>query len=176
MVSGQPCVRPTDHPFTRESVRPTVRPVLLRRKTNIVLTATTSTLFIATTKETTKEVPRPKAAPPLLWWRPTAATFVVAMNRVDVVALNTIFVLRLSKTGRTVGRTDSRLDGWSVGRTDNWHCCEGLTVACTHFKSKENRILKPSIPDSWLWALKALLFEGYEFGDYPQTATRESPI
>ena len=45
-------------------------------------------------------------------------SFVVAMNRVDVVALNTIFALRLSKTGRTVGRTDSRLDGWSVGRTD----------------------------------------------------------
>ena len=45
-------------------------------------------------------------------------SFVVAMNRLDVVALNTIFALRLSKTGRTVGRTDSRLDGWSVGRTD----------------------------------------------------------
>ena len=44
-------------------------------------------------------------------------SFVVAMNRVDIVALNTIFALRLSKTGRTVGRTDSRLDGWSVGRT-----------------------------------------------------------
>ena len=59
------CVRPTDDPSNRESVRPTVRPVLLRRKTNIVLTATTSTLFIATTKETTKEVARPEAAPPL---------------------------------------------------------------------------------------------------------------
>ena len=45
--------------------------------------AITSTLFIATTKET-------EAAAPLLWWRPTAATFVVAivaMNRVDVVDL-----------------------------------------------------------------------------------------
>ena len=63
-----------------------------------MLSVTTSTLFIATTKKTTKEVARP-------------------MNRVDVVALNTIFVLRFSKTGRTVGRTDSRLDGWSVGRT-----------------------------------------------------------
>ena len=39
--------------------------------------------------------------------------FVVAMNRVDVVALNTTFALRLSKTRRTVGRTDSRLDGCS---------------------------------------------------------------
>ena len=111
-------VRPTDHPSNRESVRPTVRPVLLRRTTNIVLSATTSTLFIATTKETTKEVARPKAALLLLWWQPTAATLVVAMNRVDVVALNTIFVLRLSKTGRTVGRADSRWDGWSVGRTN----------------------------------------------------------
>ena len=27
------------------------------------------------------------------------------MNRVDVVAVNTSFVLRLSKTGRTVGQT-----------------------------------------------------------------------
>ena len=117
--SGRSHVRPTDHPSNRESVRPTVRPVLLSRTTtSVVLSATTSTLFIATTKETTKEVVRPKAAPPLLWWRPTAASFVVAMNRVDVVALNTIFVVRLSKTGRTVGRTDSRLDGWSVGRTD----------------------------------------------------------
>ena len=43
-------VRPTDHPSNRESVRPTVRPVLLRRKANIVLSATTSTPFIATTK------------------------------------------------------------------------------------------------------------------------------
>ena len=43
----------------------------------------------------------------------------VAMKRVDVVALNTIFALRLSKTRRTVGRTDSRLDGWSV-HTNDW--------------------------------------------------------
>ena len=42
----------------------------------------------------------------------------MAMNRADVVALNTIFALRLSKTRRTVGRTDSRLDGWSV--TNDW--------------------------------------------------------
>ena len=99
----------TDHPSNREPVRPTVRLVLLRRKANIVLSATTSTSFTATTKETTNEVARPKAAPPLLWWRPKAATFVVAMNRVDVVALNTIFALRLSKT--RVGRTLDWMDG-----------------------------------------------------------------
>ena len=32
-------------------------------------------------------MPRPEAVAPLLWGRPTAATFVVAMNRVDVVDL-----------------------------------------------------------------------------------------
>ena len=76
-------------------------------------------MFKAITKETTKKVPRLEAAAPLLWWRSTAATLVVAMNRVDVLALNTIFVVRLSKTGRTVGRTDSRLDAWSAGTTDD---------------------------------------------------------
>ena len=35
---------------------------------------------------------------------------------VDVVLVNTIFVLRLSQTGRTVSRTNFELDGWSVGR------------------------------------------------------------
>ena len=29
----------------------------------------------------------PEAVAPLLWWRPTATTFVVAMNRVDAVDL-----------------------------------------------------------------------------------------
>ena len=33
-------------------------------------------------------MPRPEAAAPLLWWRPTAATFAVAMNRLDVVDLD----------------------------------------------------------------------------------------
>ena len=46
-----------------------------------------------------------------------AATSVVAMNGVDVVALNAIFVSRFSKTRRIVGWTDSQLDGWSVGRS-----------------------------------------------------------
>ena len=111
-------VRPTDHPSNREPARPTVRPVLLRRKSCYVLRARIHALFKAHTKETTKEVARPKAAPPLLWWRPKAATFVCALNRARILALSTIHDLRLSKTGRTVGRADSRLDGWSVGRTD----------------------------------------------------------
>ena len=111
-------VRPTDHPSNREPVRPTVRPDLLRRKTNIVSAATTSTLFIATTKETTKEVPRPKAAAPLLWWRPKAATFVVAMNRVDVVAADTIFVcVSVSLDGLSVGWALDWMDGRSDGQS-----------------------------------------------------------
>ena len=84
-----------------------------------MLSATTFILFIAATKEPAQEAARPKGAPPLLWWRPKAATFVVPMNRLVVVALNTIFALRLNKTRRTVGRTDSRLDGWS-GVTKDW--------------------------------------------------------
>ena len=67
------------------------------------LTATTSTLFMDTTKETAKEAAQPKAALPLLWWRPKAATFVMAMNRVDVVAINSI--------GQVV-LTEARTDGY----------------------------------------------------------------
>ena len=59
-------------------------------ETSIAITATTFTLFKANTKETTKEVARPKAAPPLLWWRPKAATFVVYVNVVNIVAVSTV--------------------------------------------------------------------------------------
>ena len=70
------------------------------------MTATILTLFKANTKETTKEVPWPEADALLLWWRPTAATFVLALNRVNIVADNAILVLHVGTTGwRTVGRT-----------------------------------------------------------------------
>ena len=39
------------------------------------------------------------------------------MNRLDDVALITIFALRINNTGRTSGRTDPQLDGWSIGRS-----------------------------------------------------------
>ena len=104
----------TDHPSNRESVRPTVRLVLLRRKANIVLSGTTSTLFIATTKVAAFGRHHQRGGAAFGRATSVAVSFVVAMNRVDVVALNTTFALRLSKTRRTVGRTDSRLDGWSV--------------------------------------------------------------
>ena len=55
-----------------------------------VLTATISTIFTASTKETTKEVARPKAAPPLFRWRPEAATFVEAANIINIAAVKTV--------------------------------------------------------------------------------------
>ena len=47
-----------------------------------------------------------KAATPLLWWRRTAATFVVAMNRVDVVEL----VVDMVDVDLDVGFVDVDLD------------------------------------------------------------------
>ena len=76
-------------------------------KTSIVVTATTFTLFKANTQRwrplaaTTKEVARP-------YGRATSfvVSFVLALNRVNIVAVNAILVLHVGKTGRrTVGRT-----------------------------------------------------------------------
>ena len=99
-------VRPTDHPSNRESVRPTVRPVLLRRKTNIVLSATTSTVFIATTKVAAVGRHHKRGG-----GRATSfvVSFVEAVNIVNIVAVNTVLVLHLSQpggllAGRAVGR------------------------------------------------------------------------
>ena len=64
-----------DHPSNQASVRPTVRrPGLPTYKTSIVLTATTYTLFIATAKVAANGTS-------------SVVSFVVAMNRVDVVGL-----------------------------------------------------------------------------------------
>ena len=116
----------TDHPSNRESVRPTVRPVLLRRKANIVLRSTTSTLLIATTKETTKEVARPKAA-----------TFVCALNGASILALSTIYDLRLSKSGRTVvGWTFD----WMDGRSDAVFRLSGSFLKGTFAGNKANGV------------------------------------
>ena len=48
---------------------------------------------------TTKEVARPSAAPPLLWF-----FFVLALNRVNIVAVTTIPVLRVGVIGHHVPR------------------------------------------------------------------------
>ena len=55
-----------------------------------VSTATTFTIFTASTKEATKKLARPKAALPLLWWRPKAATLFQAGNIVNIVAVKTV--------------------------------------------------------------------------------------
>ena len=98
-----------DHPSNQASVRPTVRrPGLPTYKTSIVLTATIFTLFKATTKVAAcgRHHKRGGAAS----GRATSfvVSFVVALNRVNIVAVNTILVLYVGKPGRrTVGRTDA---------------------------------------------------------------------
>ena len=78
------------------------RPVLTC-KTSTVVTATIFTSFKTNTKETRKEVARPKAASPLLWWRRQAATLcILALNRVNVVAVTTILVLHVGVIGHHV--------------------------------------------------------------------------
>ena len=77
--------------------------------------ATTSTLFIATTKVAAFGRHHKRGAAAFGRGTSFVVSFVVAMNRVDVVAADTIFVLRLSKSGRTVGR--GVLD-WMDGRSD----------------------------------------------------------
>ena len=69
-------------------------------------------------------------------------SFVVVVNRVNIVAVNTILVLHLGKTGRSVGRTDFGLDGWSAGlgcpmdgrqdgRTNEWSGGLGNARRCS---------------------------------------------
>ena len=43
-----------------------------------------------------------KAAAPLLWWRPTAATFVLTLTRLNVGAVTTILVLHVGVIGHHV--------------------------------------------------------------------------
>ena len=63
------------------------------------------------------------AALPLLWWRPQAATFVEAVNIVNIVAITTVLILHLSKTGGlSVGRIVDRIDGPSDGHTSERLC------------------------------------------------------
>ena len=59
------------------------------------VTTTIFAILKANANETTKEVARPKAALPLSWWRPKAATFVLSLNSVNVEAVTTMLVLRV---------------------------------------------------------------------------------
>ena len=83
--------------------------------------ATIFTIFTASTRETTKDVARLKAAASLLWWRPQAATFVEAVNIVNIVAVNTVLVLHLSQPGGLLaGRAVDRIYGGSDGHASDW--------------------------------------------------------
>ena len=42
---------------------------------------------------------RPKAAPHLLWWQPQAASFVMPLNRVNIVTVNAVLVLHVAACG-----------------------------------------------------------------------------
>ena len=59
------------------------------------------TLFAHKTK---KEVARPKATPPLLWWRPKAVTFAVALIKVHIVAVTKTLVLHVGVIGHHIPR------------------------------------------------------------------------
>ena len=75
-----------------------------------MLTATILTIFTASTNETTKEVARPKAA-----------TFVEAVNIVNIVAVNTVLVLHLSQPGGLLAsRAVDRIYGGSDGHASDW--------------------------------------------------------
>ena len=69
-----------------------------------MVSATIFTLFDANTEKNTEEVAQPRAAPRLLWWRPKAVTFVLALNRVNIVAVTTILVLHVGVIGHHVPR------------------------------------------------------------------------
>ena len=91
----------TDHPSNRESVRPTVRLVLLRRKANIVLSATTSTLFIATTKVAAFGRHHKRSGAAFGRAISFVVSVVLALNSVNIVAVTTILALHVGN-----GRSD----------------------------------------------------------------------
>ena len=99
---------PSDGSSIRSTVRPSDSPPVLQRcKISIVLIATILTMLTASTKVAA-------------FGRATSfvASFVEAVNIVNIVAINTVLILHLSKTGGlSVGRTVDRIDGPSDGHT-----------------------------------------------------------
>ena len=96
-------VRPTDHPSNRESARPTVRPVLLRRKSCIVLRARIRALFKAHTKVAAFGRHHKRGGAAFGCATSFVVSFVLALNRADIVAVNAILVLHVGTTGRRTG-------------------------------------------------------------------------
>ena len=116
---GQPS--PADHPSNPKSVRPTDRPVLPRCKTSIVLTATIFTLFTTTTKVAACGRHHKRGAAAFGRGTSFVASFVEAVNIVNIVAVNTVLVLHLSQLGGLLGgRAVDRIYGVSDGRASDW--------------------------------------------------------
>ena len=63
-------------------------------------------LNLLSTKEATKEVARQGSALPLLWWRPKAATFLEAVNIVNIVTVKTV---AREFPWDSLGRADSKV-------------------------------------------------------------------
>ena len=105
----------SDRPSIQLKVRPTtVRPVLLRRKSYIVLRARILAPFNAHTKVAAFGRHHKRGAAAFGRATSFVVSFVCALTRASILALSTICDLRLSKTGRTVvGRTFNWMDGRS---------------------------------------------------------------
>ena len=126
----------SDRPSIQSKVRPTTgRPVLLRRKSYIVLRAGIYAPFKARTKVAAfgRHQKRGDAA----FGRATSfvVSFACALDGASILALSTIYYLRLSKTGRTVlGRTFD----WMNGRSDAVSRLSGSFLKGTLAENKAN--------------------------------------
>ena len=119
----------SDRTSSQSKVRPlTVRPVWLRRKSYIVLRARIFAPFKAHTKVATFGRHHKKGGAAFGRATSFVVSFVCAMTGASILALSTVYDLRLSKTRRTVvGRTfDGWMDGWMDGRSDAVSLLSGL--------------------------------------------------
>ena len=93
----------TDHPSIQSKVRPTtVRPVLLRRKSYIVLRARILAPFKAHTKVAAFDRHNKRGGAAFGRATSFVVSFVLALNRVNVVAVTTILVLHVGVIGHHV--------------------------------------------------------------------------
>ena len=135
--TARPLVYAIDHPFNPESVQPTVRPVLLRRKSCIVVRARMRALFKTHTKEITKRRRgrrqrrffggggrRPQ--PLYMRWKDQISYLWVQYMTFVSMKLDALSVGRPLRCmhGRSIGREDARTSGRADERTseraDRW--------------------------------------------------------
>ena len=84
----------------------------------------TSTPLKACPTEATKEATWPNATHLQLWWRPKTIAFVLTLQGVCIVALNTMLVWHLSQTLKSC-RSNGLLIGWHVQ-----HCNLRMDQTC----------------------------------------------